>query len=59
MFFCLPLTLASQSERRQRLIILHVCNIIFNEFLLFSFHSFCWMQDSKLGQNLRTLEGMF
>ena len=59
MFLCLPLALASQKERRQRLIILHVWNIIFSEFLLFTFHSSWWMQDAKSGQNVQALEGMF
>ena len=46
MILCLSLSLASQKERRQKLIIFHVQNTIFSEFLLFSFHSLCWMQDA-------------
>ena len=55
----LPLALASQKERSQRSIILHVWNIIFSEFLFFSFHSSCWMQDAKSERNVRAFEGMF
>ena len=36
MFLCLPLELASQKERRHRLINLHVWNTIFSELLIFS-----------------------
>ena len=59
MFDCVPLAFASQKERRQRLTILHVWNTIFGEFLLFSFHSLCWMQNAWPGQNVGALEGMF
>ena len=48
-----------QKERRQRLIVLYEWNIIFSEFLLFSFYSSCWMQDTKSGQNVGALKGMF
>ena len=41
MLNCVHLGLASQKERRQHLIILHVWIIIFSEFLLFYFHSSC------------------
>ena len=53
MFCCFLLELASPKERKQRLIIFHVLNIILNEFLPFSVHSSCWMQDGKSGQNIR------
>ena len=59
MFYCVPLALASQKERRQLLIIPHVWNIIFSEFLFFSFHSSCLMQDTKFKGNVWALEGMF
>ena len=59
MFYCMLLALASQKERKQRLIILHVLNTILDEFLPFYVHSSCWMQDAKFGQNIRALEGMF
>ena len=32
--------------------ILHVWNIIFSEFLLFSFHSSCWILDAKFERNV-------
>ena len=41
MFHYVLVVFASQKERRQQLIILHVRNIIFTMFLLFSFHSSC------------------
>ena len=47
------LALASQKERKQRLIIHHALNIILSEFLPSSIHSLCWMQDAKSGQNIR------
>ena len=53
MFCCLLLAMASQKERKQRWIIVHVLNIIINEFLPSSVHSSCWMQDAKSGQNIR------
>ena len=56
MFFCMLLALASQKERKQRLIIHHVLNTIFNEFLPSSLHSSCWMQDAKSRQNIRLLK---
>ena len=59
MFHCRLLALSSQKEIRQQLIILYVWNIIFCEFLPFSFHSLGWMQDAKSGKNVRALEGMF
>ena len=59
MFCCVPLALASQKERRQQLIILHVQNINLNEFRIFSFHSSFWMHDAKFGRNLQALEGIF
>ena len=55
----LPLALASQKERRQKFIILHVWNIIFRDFLFFSFHFLCWMQKAKSMQNVHALKGMF
>ena len=59
MFHCVPIELASQKERRWRLIIPYVWNIIFSEFLLFCFHYSCWMQDPKSGQNVQALKDMF
>ena len=53
MFCCVLLALASQKERKQRWIIVHVLNFILSEFLLFSVHSSCWMQDAKSGRNIR------
>ena len=52
MFLCVPLALASPKERSQQL-------IIFGKFLLFSFHSSRWLQDSKSGQNVQAMEGVF
>ena len=49
----------NHKKRKQRLIILRVSNNILREFLPFSVHSLCWMQDVKSTQNIRTLEGMF
>ena len=46
------LALASQKERKQRLIILHVLNIILSEFLPYYVHSSCEMQDAKFRQNI-------
>ena len=51
-FHCVPLALASQKERRQRL-------IIFSKFLLFSIHLSCWMQDAKSRGNVWALKDMF
>ena len=59
MFHCVHLPLASQKERRQWWIIFHVQNIIFSEFIFFSYHSSCWMQDAKSGQNVLGFEGIF
>ena len=53
MFCCLLLALASQKEIKQRWIIVHVLNIILNEFLPSSVHSSYWVQDAKSGQNIR------
>ena len=58
MFHCRLLALSSQKERRQQLIVLYVWNIIFCEFLLFSFHSLGWIPDAKSGKNVWALEGM-
>ena len=52
MFCCMLLALAGQKERKQRWIILHVLNIVLNEFLLSSIHSSCWMQDANSEQNI-------
>ena len=59
MFCCMLLALASQKERKQRLIIHHVLNIILIEFLPSSVHSSCWMQYAKSGQNIRLLKVCF
>ena len=59
MFLSVPLVLANQKETRQRLIILHVWNIIFSEFLFFSFHSSRWMQYAKSKKNIQALDSMF
>ena len=53
MFCSMLLTLASEKERKQRLIIHHVLNFILSEFLPSSIHSSCLMQDAKSGQNIR------
>ena len=53
MFCCMLLALASQKERKQRLIIPHVLNFIIGEFLPSSIHSSCWMQDAESGRNIR------
>ena len=53
MFCCMLLALASQKERKERLIIHHVLNIIISEFLPSSVRSLCWMQDAKSGKNIR------
>ena len=53
MFCCLLVALASQKERKQRRIIFHVLNFILSDFLPFSIHSSCWMQDAKSGQNIQ------
>ena len=37
----------------------YVLNIILNDFLLFSIHSSCWMQDAKSEQNIWALKYMF
>ena len=52
MFHYVFLAMASKEERRHQLIILRVCNIIFSEFLLFSVHSLCYMQDTKSKINI-------
>ena len=54
MFLCVPLALASQKERRQQLIIFHVWNIIFSEFILFSSLAKC-----KEGKIYRLLKVYF
>ena len=59
MFHCLLLALASQKERRCQLIILCLWNIIFSEFLLFSIHSLCQMQDGKSGEIYELLKVCF
>ena len=41
MFHCVLLALASQKERRQRLIILHIWNTFFSDFILSSIYSLC------------------
>ena len=46
-FHCVLQALARKEERGQKLIILYAWKIISNEFLLFSMHSMCWMQDTK------------
>ena len=53
MFCCMLLALSSHKERKQRLIIHHVLNIILSEFLPSSVHSSCWMQDAKSRRNIR------
>ena len=53
------LELASKEERRKQLIVLHVGNITFSEFLLFSSHSSWWMQDTKFWKNVQVLECVF
>ena len=45
--------LAIQKERKKRLIIYHVLNIILSEFLPSYVHSLCWMQDARSGQNIQ------
>ena len=52
MFYCMLLALASQKERKQRLINLHA-------FLPFYVHVLSWMQDAKSEQNIQALKGMF
>ena len=52
MFCSMLLPLATQKERKQRLIIHHVLNIILGEFHPSSVHSSNSMQDSKCGQNI-------
>ena len=58
-FCCLLLALASQKERKQRWIIVHVLNFIFSEFLPSSTHSSCWMQDAESGRNIRVSKVCF
>ena len=53
MFCFLLLALASQKERKQRRIIVHVLNFILSEFLPSSVHSSCWMQDAESRRNIR------
>ena len=45
-------------ERGHYLIICHVPNSIFNELLLFSIQSLCWMQEAKSTQDVWALEGV-
>ena len=52
MFCFMLLALASQNERKQQLIILHLLNIILSEFLPSYVHSSCWMQDAKSMHNI-------
>ena len=52
MFCCMLLAFASLKERKQRLIIHLVLNIIVNEFLRSSVHSSCWMHDAKSRRNI-------
>ena len=52
MFLCMPLALASLKERKQRLIIVHVWNIIFSDFLFFAFFMLdtrCQVQEKCMG----------
>ena len=59
MVHCVLLALANQKERRHRLIILRVWNIISTKFILFSMHSLCLMQDAKSRRNVLALKGIF
>ena len=59
MFHCVLLVLVGHEERGHRLISLCIWNIIYIEYLLFSIHSLCWVQDAKLGRNVQALEGVF
>ena len=53
------LILDSQEERGHKSNIPDVWNIISNEFLLFSIHSSCWIQDAKSMKNMQALKGVF
>ena len=45
-------------QRPHRYVML-VWNIIFSEFLLFSIHSLCWIEDTKFGRNVRAHKSIF